>query len=276
MAAASDPAPRSAAGAPDDPRVATGGPVDLLVAGDAVPDVIVGDVAGEIAFGQTETLVSRGALTVGGSSAIMACGAARLGLRVAFVGVFGDDAAGRFMLEELTARGVDVSVASCCRVGPPGSPCTSWPGRRPRPGDAHLARLRRRAHGGDGARRARAACAPPPRELVLPAAQLAPDLAGLFAEVRESGCTTSLDTQGDWEGRWQGGLREVLRETDLYLPNLDEARAVAASLGGEPAPASPGERSRPRRSRRVGPTRRAGPTSSACSRRLPRWGRDPS
>ena len=82
---------------------------DLLVAGDAVPDVIVGDVAGEIAFGQAETLVERGALTVGGSSAIMACGAARLGLRVAFVGVVGDDAAGRFMLDELTARGVDVS-----------------------------------------------------------------------------------------------------------------------------------------------------------------------
>ena len=52
---------------------------DLLVAGDAVPDVIVGDVAGEIAFGQAETIVERGTLTVGGSSAIMACAAARSG-----------------------------------------------------------------------------------------------------------------------------------------------------------------------------------------------------
>ena len=60
--------------------------------------------------------------------------------------------------------------------------------------------------------------------------RLAPDLAGLFAEVRRTGATTSLDTQGDWEGRWQGGLREVLCETDLYLPNLDEARKYTGPL----------------------------------------------
>ena len=241
MPAASDPASRFAAGAPDDPRVAAGAPVDLLVAGDAVPDVIAGDVAGEIAFGQTETLVSRGALTVGGSSAIMACGAARLGLRVAFVGVFGDDAAGRFMLEELTARGVEVSD---CVVLP--SRATGLTVHLVRPGaDRDRAMLTSLGCVGElTAAMVRGAHAQRARHIhvssfyLLP--RLAPDLAGLFAEVRESGCTTSLDTQGDWEGRWQGGLREVLRETDLYLPNLDEARAVAASLGGEPAPASPG------------------------------------
>ena len=207
---------------------------DLLVAGDAVPDVIVGDVAGELAFGQAETLVSRGALTVGGSSAIMACGAARLGLRVAFVGVVGDDAAGRFMLDELTARGVDVSA------------CVVLPGRATgltvhlvRPGgERDRAMLTSLGCVGElTAAMVRSAHPEHARHLhvgsfyLLPG--LAPDLAGLFAEVRAAGCGTSLDTQGDWEGRWQGGLREVLRETDLYLPNRDEALAVAASLGGE-------------------------------------------
>ena len=48
-------------------------------------------------------------MTVGSSSAIFACGAARLGLRVAFCGVVGDDAFGRFMLEEMAGRGIDVS-----------------------------------------------------------------------------------------------------------------------------------------------------------------------
>ncbi len=209
-----------------------GRPPDLLVAGDAVPDVIVGDVAGEIAFGQTETLVERGTLTVGGSSAIMACGAARLGLRVAFVGVVGDDAAGRFMLEELTARGVDVSG---CVVA--SGQATGLTVHLVRPGaERDRAMLTSLGCVGDlTAAMVRSALAAGARHVhlgsfyLLPA--LAPDLAALFAEARRAGCTTSLDTQGDWEGRWQGGLADVLRATDLYFPNRDEARAVAASLG---------------------------------------------
>jgi sugar/nucleoside kinase (ribokinase family) len=214
---------------------------DLLVAGDAVPDVIVGDVAGEIAFGQAETLVDHGTLTVGGSSAIMACGAARLGLRVGFVGVLGDDASGRFMLDELTARGVDVS--GCVVLAGRATGLT-----------VHLVRpgaQRDRAmltwlgcvgeltpdmvRGALAGRAQQGALARPPRHLhvgsfyLLP--KLAPDLAGLFAAIRRAGSTTSLDTQGDWQGLWQGGLREALRETDVYLPNRDEAVAVAASLG---------------------------------------------
>jgi sugar/nucleoside kinase (ribokinase family) len=210
--------------------------LDLLVAGDAVPDVIVGDVAGEIAFGQAETLVSRGALTVGGSSAIMACGAARLGLRVAFVGVFGGDAAGRFMLEELGTRGVDTSD------------CVVLPDRLTGL-TAHLVRA--------GADRDRAmltsmgcvgeltpammqgALKKPVRHVhvgsfyLLP--KLAPSLAVVFAKARREGRTTSLDTQGDSQDRWQGGLREALRESDLFFPNRSEARAVAANLGAHSA-----------------------------------------
>ncbi|HEX5950447.1 MAG TPA: carbohydrate kinase family protein, partial [Actinomycetota bacterium] len=82
--------------------------LDLLVLGDANPDLILtGDV--EPVFGQTEKLVEHADLVVGGSGAITACAAARLGLRVAFVGVLGRDVFGRFMLEALTERGVDVS-----------------------------------------------------------------------------------------------------------------------------------------------------------------------
>ena len=66
-------------------------------------------------FGQVERLVEAIDLVIGSSSAIFACGAARLGLRVAFVGVVGDDAMGRFMLDAMGARGVDVSA---CRVDP--------------------------------------------------------------------------------------------------------------------------------------------------------------
>ena len=79
-------------------------PVDLLVLGDANPDlVLTGDV--DPAFGQAERLVDEAHLTVGGSGAIVATGAARLGLRVGFCGVVGDDLFGRFLRDELERRG---------------------------------------------------------------------------------------------------------------------------------------------------------------------------
>ena len=81
---------------------------DILVAGEINPDLILaGDVSP--AFNQTEKLVDAAALTIGSSSAIFACGAARLGLQVAFIGVCGQDIFGRFMLDEMQKDGVDVS-----------------------------------------------------------------------------------------------------------------------------------------------------------------------
>src|SRR5512145_342785 len=81
---------------------------DILVAGEINPDLILS--GGVIpAFDQTEKLVDSAALTVGSSSAIFACGARRLGLKVAFIGVCGDDVFGRFMLDEMRTRGVNVS-----------------------------------------------------------------------------------------------------------------------------------------------------------------------
>ena len=63
----------------------------------------------EVTFGQAETLVDDAELTIGGSGAIMACAAARLGLRTALVGLVGPDQFGEFMLRAVSARGVDVS-----------------------------------------------------------------------------------------------------------------------------------------------------------------------
>lgn len=215
---------------------ATGdGGVDLLVAGDAVPDLVLGDVASELVFGQGSNLVDRGVLTVGGSSTIMACGAARLGLRVGFVGVLADDAAGQFMLEQLEARGIDVSAcvvlprrstAVCVHLVRPGAErdraMISWQGC-----DHELT-----------ASMVRRALVKSVRHLhvgsfyLLP--ELVPELAGVFSDVRAAGGSTSLDPQGDPEAKWQGGLNEVLRETDIFLPNKDEALAVAAKAGGSP------------------------------------------
>src|SRR5262245_11954346 len=81
---------------------------NVLVAGEINPDLILsGNVVPE--FGQVEKLVDSATLTIGSSSAIFACGAARLKLKVAFIGVCGDDVLGRFMLDEMQKQSVDVS-----------------------------------------------------------------------------------------------------------------------------------------------------------------------
>jgi len=97
---------------------------DLLVVGDCNPDLLLvgGDVEPE--FGQREKLVDSARLVVGGSAAIAACGAARLGLDTAFVGTVGTDIFGTFMLDALADRGVDVSGCIVDREQPTGS---RWP-----------------------------------------------------------------------------------------------------------------------------------------------------
>ena len=85
---------------------------DVLVLGDANPDlVLVGDEVVP-AFGQAERLVDDARMVIGGSGAIFACGAAKLGLRVAFAAVVGDDVFGRFMCDQLQAHGVNTSAVA--------------------------------------------------------------------------------------------------------------------------------------------------------------------
>jgi len=82
-------------------------PFDLLIAGEINPDLILsGNVTPE--FGQVEKLVDSAMLAIGSFSVIFACGAAWLGLKVAFIGKCGDDGFGRFMLDEMQKHGVNI------------------------------------------------------------------------------------------------------------------------------------------------------------------------
>jgi len=83
--------------------------LDVLVLGDVNPDLVLADAELDVVFGQAERLVGDAGLTIGGSGAIMACAAARLGLRTAIAGVVGDDLFGEFMVCSLQERGVDTS-----------------------------------------------------------------------------------------------------------------------------------------------------------------------
>jgi sugar/nucleoside kinase (ribokinase family) len=199
--------------------------LDLLVLGDANPDlVLLGDV--EPAFGQAERLVERAHLTVGGSGAIVACGAARLGLRVGFCGVVGDDLFGRFLGDELEGRGVDVGGL----IAEPGG-STGVTVVLARPNDRAI--LTNPGTIGDlgsdlvdpvlldGARHVHVSS-------YFLQRRLAPGLLALFERVRGRGATTSIDPNWDPSERWDGGLSDLLARTDVFLPNAAEAAAIAA------------------------------------------------
>ena len=89
--------------------------LDLLVVGDCNPDLILSGPDVTPVFGQVERVVDHAELVIGGSAAIVASGAARLGLRTALVASVGADPLGEFLLAALAERGVDVSG---CRIRP--------------------------------------------------------------------------------------------------------------------------------------------------------------
>jgi sugar/nucleoside kinase (ribokinase family) len=197
---------------------------DLLVVGDANPDVIVGPVDGPLAFGQRERLVSSGALTIGGSAAITACGAARLGLSVAFAGRVGDDDAGHYLRTALADRGVNTDAL------------TTDPDL-PTPLTVVLTRGDDRAMlTAPGVLAATTACDVPPdlvaavrhvhvaSYFLMP--QLARSLPCLLQLAHRHGATTSLDTNDDPAGEW-AGVADVLSHVDILLPNAAEALHLA-------------------------------------------------
>jgi sugar/nucleoside kinase (ribokinase family) len=203
---------------------------DLLVLGELNPDLILRGQDPAPEFGQIEKLVDTALLTVGSSSAILACAAARLGLRTAFAGLVGDDVLGRFMLDELEARGVDtvgcviddgaatgVSVILDAPGSDAGRAIVTAPGAMASFGADHIApdllAAARHVHCGG--------------YFLLPALQ--PDLPGLFAGAGRDGATRSLDTNWDPTGRWAGVTPELLGECDLLLPNRVEALRLAAT-----------------------------------------------
>ena len=65
---------------------------------------------------------------------------------------------------------------------------------------------------------------------------LTPGLGTLLAEVRRRGGSTSVDPNWDPSGRWDGGLRELLADVDVFMPNGVEAVRIAG--GGDPVEAA--------------------------------------
>jgi sugar/nucleoside kinase (ribokinase family) len=203
---------------------------DLVVLGDCNPDVLVLGDDVDPAFGQQEKLVDGISLVIGGSAAITAVAAARLGLRVALVAAVGADPAGEFMRDRLAAEGVDVSFVAVR-------------------GDVPTGMTVALSRGGDRAiltalgAVASLTAADVPEELLAGARHvhasswfllqdcLGPGLGALFSAARSAGVMTSLDTNWDPSGRWASpDLSAAIAQAGLLLPNEAEAIRLAGAV----------------------------------------------
>lgn len=196
---------------------------DLLVAGEINPDLILTDPNLEPQFGQAEILVNNAALTAGSSSVIFACGVARLGLRVAFIGIVGDDLFGAFMLDVLKSRNVDVA-----NVIVDGNLTTGF--------SVILNRVRDRAiitHLGAinalSGELVTDELLTQTRHLHVASyflqTNLQPGMTDLFQRAQALDLSTSLDTNWDPEEKWVG-VDELLKLTTVFLPNDREALSL--------------------------------------------------
>jgi sugar/nucleoside kinase (ribokinase family) len=199
--------------------------IDILAIGEINPDIVVFDPDPVPAFDEVERVIRSVHMTVGSSSAIFACGAARLQLAVAFFGVVGADAFGRFMLDAMRERGIDVAA---CVVDPARSTgatviLTSGHDR------AILTEM-----GTIGAMDVDDV----PESLLARARHIHSGcfylqetsrdrLPGFFAAARARGITTSFDTNWDPTEVWDGGVTEMVGACDVFFPNAVEARRIA-------------------------------------------------
>lgn len=207
--------------------------IDVVVVGELNADLILTGTDITPEFEQAEKLVDDSNLTLGSSAAIFACGAARLGLRVAFIGKVGHDEFGSFVTKQLEAQNIDTTgVVVDPRLKTGLSVIFSMGHDR-----AILTYLGSIAalhyEEIDLALLARA------RHLHLGSyfllQTLRPDIPKLFDCAHAHELTISLDTNYDPSEQWNDGLKETLDRTDIFLPNETELLAISGLRHIEPA-----------------------------------------
>jgi sugar/nucleoside kinase (ribokinase family) len=165
-------------------------------------------------------------LNIGGGAANTAVDLARLGIHVAICARVGDDAFGRFATSTLQSRGVDCSGLKT----DPTQPTSQTLIVNVRGQD------RRFIHAG-GANRGflaedlDAVLPPAPRVLHIGYFLILPNLhaeglAERFRRARAGGALTLLDVATPGPGHYLDRLRVVLPETDIFVPNTDEAELI--------------------------------------------------
>lgn len=204
--------------------------LDIVIAGEINLDLILYGLP-EYMPTERELLASDFAITLGGSSAILAHNLAALGSRVGFVTKVGDDSFGMLAMERLRERGVDLSRVS---HGPKSGVTIVLPHRYQRhiltyPGtiselrfediDLNYLMSARHFH----------------LSSLFLQRQLLSAVPELFRRMKSAGLSTSLDTNDDPDDRWGGVLEEILPNLDILLPNEREAMKMCGANDVETA-----------------------------------------
>lgn len=196
--------------------------IDCLSVGVLVADHLCAPIARVPRAGEL-LLTDHLLLNIGGCASNAAMDLARLGVKVAVVGCVGDDAFGRFVIETLDARGVDTgSIRRLPDVGTSGTLIVNVSGED-----------RRFIHAIGANGRLSAADIPLERVrearvfyvggfFLMPGLRGA-ELAELFRQARATGVITLLDVVVPGPGDYWAELEPLLAETDVFLPNDDEA-----------------------------------------------------
>lgn len=198
---------------------------DIAVIGDVNPDLILTgkDIIPE--FGQVEKWIDDAELTIGGSAGIFAVGAAKLGLKVTFIGKVGDDHFGHFMKDRMTAQGIDVSGLVIDPSVKTGLSISLSDGNDRailtfggsnlllnfQDIDFEIVAQSRHLHSGS----------------FYLLNNIRQDLAIIYKKAKEMGLSTSIDTNYDPKEKWEGDIFNVLDYTDVFLPNMTELMAIS-------------------------------------------------
>ncbi|GAC1303627.1 MAG: ribokinase [Isosphaeraceae bacterium] len=165
-------------------------------------------------------------LNIGGLAANAAMNLARLGVRASICGRVGDDFFGRFVAETLKERGIETTNLKIDRERP-----TSQSLIINVKGDDRRFIHSFGANAGFSVADLDAVLDPPPKVLFIGGYLILPDLdpellANRFAKVRRGGGKTVLDVATPGPADYLPWLTPVLPQTDVFLPNTDEAALI--------------------------------------------------
>src|SRR5215467_11565919 len=198
--------------------------IDIAIAGEINLDLILYGLPEQMPT-ERELLARDFRVTLGSSSAILAHNLAALGTRVGFLTKVGDDAFGNLALARLSSAEFDLArVVRCPRAQSGitvilqhehGRHILTYLGTISELSfeELDLSYLASARHFHLSS-------------LFLQRALL-PRVPELFRHMKNSGLTTSLDTNDDPEDRWGDVIEEVLPHVDLLLPNQREALKMA-------------------------------------------------
>lgn len=205
---------------------------DVLAIGELNADLILTGMKSMPVVGR-EIIAEGFNVVMGSSTAICACGMARLGLKTGFVGKTGRDSFGETARKSLEDYGIALDhliTDDTIKTGVTVSLSTekdralvtylgSIDSLTLEDIDFHLLDQTRHIHIGS----------------FFLQSKLRPGIAKLFGEARKRGVTTSLDAGWDDTGNWDYGIFEVLGVTDIFFPNETEALNISKKGNTEEA-----------------------------------------